>query len=80
MTAGAGGWGDPLERNPAAVLRDVLDEKITPAHARREYGVVLATRSPAVRVAATASLRKAMSASRTNGPGQRRRRRAMSKA
>jgi N-methylhydantoinase B len=37
--AGAGGWGDPFERDPRAVLEDVLDEKITPGHARTEYGV-----------------------------------------
>lgn len=38
---GAGGWGDPLARDPTVVLDDVLDEKITPAYARREYGVVI---------------------------------------
>ena len=26
--AGGGGWGDPLERDPAAVARDVRDEKV----------------------------------------------------
>jgi len=78
VTAGAGGWGDPLERDTAAVLRDVLDEKITPAYARREYGVVLDTRKTGVREGATASLRRAMSAARTKGPHQRRR--ATSKA
>src|SRR6478735_6589862 len=39
--AGAGGWGDPLERDPERVLADVLDEKITPEHASSAYGVVL---------------------------------------
>jgi N-methylhydantoinase B len=37
--AGAGGYGNPLERDPEAVARDVRDGKITPAHARDEYGV-----------------------------------------
>jgi N-methylhydantoinase B len=39
--AGAGGWGDPLARDPEAVRRDVLEEKIGLEHARQEYGVAL---------------------------------------
>jgi len=39
--AGAGGWGNPFERDPERVLRDVMEEKISPAYARREYGVVI---------------------------------------
>ena len=39
--AGAGGWGDPLERDPAAVLRDVKNEFISIGAAAAEYGVVL---------------------------------------
>ena len=38
---GGGGWGDPLERPPAAVLDDVLDEYVSVAGAARDYGVVL---------------------------------------
>jgi N-methylhydantoinase B len=38
---GGGGWGDPLARPPAQVLEDVLDEYVSPAAARRDYGVVL---------------------------------------
>lgn len=40
-TAGAAGWGDPLERDPGRVLEDVRNEKLTPAYARQEYGVVI---------------------------------------
>src|SRR5690349_21415017 len=40
-TGGGGGWGDPLERDPLAVRNDVLEEFITPASARDDYGVVL---------------------------------------
>jgi N-methylhydantoinase B len=40
--AGAGGWGDPLERDPAMVLRDVRNELVSLASARADYGVVLA--------------------------------------
>ncbi len=41
QVAGAGGWGDPLTRDPARVLHDVREEKLTPAYAEREYGVVI---------------------------------------
>ena len=39
--SGGGGYGDPLERDPESVLRDVVEEKVTPEHAEREYGVVI---------------------------------------
>jgi N-methylhydantoinase B len=38
---GGGGWGDPLERDPQAVLDDVLDEYVSVEGATRDYGVVL---------------------------------------
>jgi N-methylhydantoinase B len=38
---GGGGWGDPLEREPQAVLDDVLDEYVSVEGASRDYGVVL---------------------------------------
>lgn len=38
---GGGGWGDPLDRDPAAVLDDVLDEYVSVEGAERDYGVVL---------------------------------------
>lgn len=38
---GGGGWGDPLDRDPQQVLEDVLDEYVSIAGARRDYGVVL---------------------------------------
>ena len=40
-TAGAGGYGDPRRRDPALVLLDVRDGKVTPEAARRDYGVVV---------------------------------------
>jgi len=43
VLAGAGGWGDPLERDPAMVLRDVRNELVTPALAEADYGVVVDT-------------------------------------
>src|SRR6516162_4930592 len=38
---GGGGWGDPLDRDPQAVLDDVLDEYVSFEGARRDYAVVL---------------------------------------
>jgi N-methylhydantoinase B len=38
---GGGGWGDPLDRDPAKVLEDVLDEYVSIASARDDYGVVI---------------------------------------
>ena len=39
--AGAAGWGDPLERDPTAVLRDVRNEMLSITTAENEYGVVI---------------------------------------
>ena len=39
--AGAGGYGDPLEREPQAVLRDLRNELIGEAAARDDYGVIV---------------------------------------
>jgi N-methylhydantoinase B len=39
--AGGAGYGDPLDRDPAAVFADVLDGKISAAVAITAYGVVL---------------------------------------
>src|SRR5207253_10927743 len=40
--SGAGGYGDPLERDAGRVLEDVLDDYVSIEAARREYGVVIA--------------------------------------
>jgi len=60
--SGAGGYGDPLDRDPARVLDDVLDEYVSPEGARREYGVVIVGEGVERRVddAATAALRRSM--------------------
>jgi len=54
---GGGGWGNPLERDPQAVLEDVLDAKLSVDYARREYGVVIDLTTRSVDEAATQSLR-----------------------
>jgi N-methylhydantoinase B len=41
VAAGGGGFGDPLARDPAAVLEDVLDDKVSVTAARERYGVVV---------------------------------------
>jgi N-methylhydantoinase B len=40
-TTGGGGWGNPLERDPALVVRDVVWRKVSPEAALSAYGVVL---------------------------------------
>jgi N-methylhydantoinase B len=61
-TAGGGGWGDRLDRDPAAVAADVADGKVSVAAARERYGVVV-TEDGAVDLDATTALR----AERRNG-------------
>jgi N-methylhydantoinase B len=62
--AGAGGWGDPLERDPTMVLRDVRNELVSLAAARVDYGVVLAGSPLAVDEPATRALRERLRRSR----------------
>jgi len=40
-TGGGGGWGNPLERDPAAVRSDVIEEFVSRTFAEENYGVVL---------------------------------------
>jgi N-methylhydantoinase B len=62
VLAGAGGWGDPLERDPAAVLRDVRNEFLSPAKALADYGVVISRNQ--IDLAATAKRRAEIRAAR----------------
>ncbi len=63
-TAGGGGWGDPLERDAAMVLDDVLDGFVSLEAARESYGVVIDPDALQVDVAATDAQRSAIRASR----------------
>ena len=56
-SAGPGGWGDPLERDPARVARDTRNELVSRSRARDDYGVVFVGESFEVDEAATAALR-----------------------
>jgi N-methylhydantoinase B len=60
QSGGGGGWGDPLDRDSALVLRDVLDEYVSIENARRDYGVVIDPVSLTVDEAATQKLRAEM--------------------
>jgi N-methylhydantoinase B len=69
---GGGGYGDPLLRDPARVLDDVLDGYVSRASAERDYGVVfggsLEGLDLAVDAAATGARRAALRAARQSGP------------
>ena len=65
--SGGGGHGNPLERDPAAVLADVVEQKMSMAHARAAYGVVIAGAPPAVDQAATEALRAGRQSYRDKG-------------
>ena len=62
VECGGGGYGNPLERDPASVLSDVLEGWVSREAAESVYGVVLQGESDealAVDVAATAARRSA---------------------
>jgi len=68
-TTGGGGWGDPLDRDAALVVRDVAWGKVTRAGAAADYGVVITgpDDAPAADMAASVLLRAKIRAQR---PGE----------
>jgi N-methylhydantoinase B len=66
-TAGAGGVGDPLERDPEAIAKDVRWSLISPEAAENIYGVVVDD-DGAVDAGATGSKREEIRASRGESP------------
>ncbi|MBW1887692.1 MAG: hydantoinase B/oxoprolinase family protein, partial [Deltaproteobacteria bacterium] len=56
--AGAGGYGDPLERDPEAVKEDLLDGYISEKSALEDYGVVVNLETEEVDLEATKELRE----------------------
>ena len=68
VLAGGGGFGDPLERDPLLVLRDVRNELLRDELARSQYGVVLDRARWTVDETATAALRRQMRAARGSAP------------
>lgn len=68
-TAGGGGFGDPLERDPVQVLEDVIDDYVSVERAAKDYGVVIIPVDPdicayEIDTAATARLRREIAAMR----------------
>ena len=57
--AASGGYGNPFERDSAAVLEDVMQEKMSIDHALHEYGVVINPQEMRVDFDATAQQRAA---------------------
>jgi len=70
-SAGPGGWGDPLERDPLRVARDVRNEFVSRRSAREDYGLVFRGETVEVDEAGTAALRADLRARRgwTSPPG-----------
>ena len=66
-TGGGGGWGDPLERDPARVRHDVVEEYITVEAAHADYGVVIDAKTMMVDDEATRELRARMRIEREGG-------------
>ena len=58
--AGAGGWGDPLERDVDMVLDDVIKEKVNLMRAREVYGVAINEDTMQVNIDETHKLREKM--------------------
>jgi N-methylhydantoinase B len=68
-TAGGGGFGDPLERDPALVLEDVIDDYVSIERAAKDYGVAIKPIDPEICAyqideAATATAREKIRAER----------------
>jgi N-methylhydantoinase B len=57
-TAGGGGWGNPLHRDPNVVRQDVLDGYVTIESAARDYGVVIDPQTFEIDAAGTQALRR----------------------
>lgn len=60
LTAGGGGYGDPLERDPDRVRQDVIDGYVSIQAAREAYGVVLNKKDLSLDIKATRNQRKVM--------------------
>lgn len=69
QSGAGGGWGDPLDRDPAAVLDDWLDELVSLEGARDGYGVVIDPATRTVDLAATHAERNRRRAGATEDSG-----------
>ena len=62
-SAGGGGYGDPLERDPQEVEQDVFNEYVSIEQARNDYGVVIDSKRLKVDLKETEKLRASRKAS-----------------
>ena len=58
------GYGDPLDRDPNAVLNDIMNQAVSLKFARKLYGVVIDEKGHVVDAAKTSELRETMRAER----------------
>ncbi|PJE38632.1 5-oxoprolinase [Pseudooceanicola lipolyticus] len=63
ITAGSGGWGDPLDRPAEKVLADVQNDLVSRQKAEEDYGVII-SETHVLDTSATARLREKMKAER----------------
>lgn len=73
VSQGAGGYGDPIERDPVRVVADIERSLVSRPWAEQVYGVVLRAGTLEVDVSATAARRKEILGERREGaePGRR---------
>jgi N-methylhydantoinase B len=58
FTSGGGGYGDPFQRDPELVARDVRQKLVSVESAARDYGVIVNPVTGTVDSGATARLRR----------------------
>lgn len=62
--AGGGGYGDPLTREPGRIADDLLEGKVSPEGAVRDYGVVFAGDGTSIDLATTQAKRAELAGAR----------------
>ena len=80
VNCAGGGWGDPLERDPDLVRRDVRDGYVTIAGAARDYGVVVSGRPRAATPRGSCSTSRRRRAARVDAGRPEHRRRGARRA
>jgi len=66
---GGGGFGDPLERDPALVLKDVKNSLVSNEYAEKVYGVIIETPAMNVDFSKTEEKRAEIRSLRRKGAG-----------
>ncbi len=66
---GGGGWGDPLEKEPQAILTEVLEGNMSVAWAKKAFGVVINPQTTKLMEKETAALRKRVRHGRIRAAG-----------